>query len=350
MAYVDIQSIVQSHDLVDVVERYGVRLKRNGRGYIGQCPFTASHTGRNKQNFSVFQAKDKWIYNCFGCGRSGDVVGFVREMEGFDSNLNAASFLDTGSEFSRVERQVIEIPKRVNNPLPLTKAEAYHKNLNNYPHAVEWWKTQGLKIETMRLFKVGYCPSHGVWNGDTQEYDYYETYTIPVYINGELKTIRHRLANPIEKNNKYRPERSGDGAWLYHQDIIFDNKSQKDEILVVAGEKKVQVCHQEINTGTAIGSIIPIVSATAGATNWFRDYGKLWAKMMLDYKYVFIGFDPNELEQAERTAQLFGRRGLVIPFPENPDDLLINNPDNGLETFMNCMAAARPIRSVSYWT
>ncbi len=308
MTQIDITQVIDRHDLSDVAERYGVRLKRNGRGYLGTCPFTHNHSGKGRDNFSVHYYDDRWVYNCFGCGQSGDVVSFVRKMESLPGNLEAAHYLEGNQTFTRVERKE-PITRTQNPPLPMSKAEAYHKNLNNFPAAVRWWEQQGLKKSTMRLFQVGYSPSHGVWNGDSGEWEYHETYTLPVYINGKLETIRHRLAHPKQKNNKYRPERSGDGAHLFHQDILTDPRAAKDEVLIVAGEKKVYVSHQEINlSGSHQSPFLPIVSATAGCTNWFREYGIQWSKLVCDFRYVFIGFDPNEVEAAERTAVLFGRR------------------------------------------
>ena len=45
---------------------------------MGRCPF---HEERSA-SFSV--NSDLNLYHCFGCGKGGDVVTFVRETEGLD--------------------------------------------------------------------------------------------------------------------------------------------------------------------------------------------------------------------------------------------------------------------------
>ena len=53
-------------------------LRRAGARYSGRCPFHEERT----PSFSVNPA-DK-LYHCFGCGKGGDVITFVRETENLD--------------------------------------------------------------------------------------------------------------------------------------------------------------------------------------------------------------------------------------------------------------------------
>ena len=62
-------------DLVDVVGDR-VRLKKQGRRFVGLCPFHNEKT----PSFSVDPAEG--LYYCFGCRRGGDVFKFVEEVEG----------------------------------------------------------------------------------------------------------------------------------------------------------------------------------------------------------------------------------------------------------------------------
>lgn len=63
-------------DIVDVVERIGgVVLKKAGSGIKGLCPF---HDERSP-SFTVRPGKG---FVCFGCGKKGDLFGFVMEREG----------------------------------------------------------------------------------------------------------------------------------------------------------------------------------------------------------------------------------------------------------------------------
>ena len=69
-----------THDLLartDLVELIDARvpLKKTGRNYSACCPFHQEKT----PSFTV--APDKQFYYCFGCGASGNAVGFLMEYE-----------------------------------------------------------------------------------------------------------------------------------------------------------------------------------------------------------------------------------------------------------------------------
>ena len=64
-------------DMVDLVGQY-TSLRRSGARYTGRCPFHDERT----PSFSV-QPADK-LYHCFGCGKGGDAITFVRELEQLD--------------------------------------------------------------------------------------------------------------------------------------------------------------------------------------------------------------------------------------------------------------------------
>jgi excisionase family DNA binding protein len=61
--------------LVQVIQSYGVELRRAGKELVGLCPF---HDDQHP-SFSVSPEKEKW--HCFGCQAGGDVVSFVMRME-----------------------------------------------------------------------------------------------------------------------------------------------------------------------------------------------------------------------------------------------------------------------------
>ena len=71
--------------MVEVVSARTALRKAGGR-YVGRCPFHDERT----PSFSV-NAPDK-LYYCFGCGKGGDVVSFVRETENLDF-VEAIEFL-----------------------------------------------------------------------------------------------------------------------------------------------------------------------------------------------------------------------------------------------------------------
>lgn len=71
------QTIQQITNRIDIVEIIGefVKLKKRGVNYLGNCPFHNEKT----PSFTVSPVKE--IYKCFGCGKSGNAIGFIMEHE-----------------------------------------------------------------------------------------------------------------------------------------------------------------------------------------------------------------------------------------------------------------------------
>ncbi len=73
-----VREVVAAANIVDVVGLRTSLRKSSGTRYMGRCPF---HDERSP-SFSV--NSDLNLYHCFGCGKGGDVVTFVRETEALD--------------------------------------------------------------------------------------------------------------------------------------------------------------------------------------------------------------------------------------------------------------------------
>lgn len=69
-----IQQITSRIDIVEIVGEF-VKLKKRGVNYLGNCPF------HNEKSPSFTVSPSKEIYKCFGCGKSGNAIGFVMEHE-----------------------------------------------------------------------------------------------------------------------------------------------------------------------------------------------------------------------------------------------------------------------------
>ncbi|HEY5485564.1 MAG TPA: CHC2 zinc finger domain-containing protein, partial [Candidatus Cryosericum sp.] len=59
--------------ILDVINHY-VKLRKQGRNYVGLCPFHHEKT----PSFTV--SPDKNMFYCFGCKASGDMLTFVRKV------------------------------------------------------------------------------------------------------------------------------------------------------------------------------------------------------------------------------------------------------------------------------
>ncbi|HCJ63892.1 MAG TPA: DNA primase, partial [Alcanivorax sp.] len=69
-----IQDLLARSDIVALIDSR-VPLKKTGRNYAACCPFHQEKT----PSFTV--APDKQFYYCFGCGASGNAVGFLMEYD-----------------------------------------------------------------------------------------------------------------------------------------------------------------------------------------------------------------------------------------------------------------------------
>ena len=72
-----VEAVRQGADFVAVVEER-TPLRKAGARLVGRCPFHEERT----PSFSV-NPVDK-LYYCFGCGKGGDMITFVRETQGLD--------------------------------------------------------------------------------------------------------------------------------------------------------------------------------------------------------------------------------------------------------------------------
>ena len=71
----DIDAVKERTDIVQLVGNY-LSLKKTGHDSLsGLCPFHQEKTA----SFSVSPSKQ--VFYCFGCGKGGDAISFLRELE-----------------------------------------------------------------------------------------------------------------------------------------------------------------------------------------------------------------------------------------------------------------------------
>lgn len=165
MALYTRDSIERTKEAVDMVELVGARtdLRRVGARYTGRCPFHEERT----PSFSV-SAEHK-LYHCFGCGESGDAIGFVSATEALDFP-GAVEFLADryGVELEREDedpRQEERRRRRERLLALLERATAYYERYlwgsREAAIAREHLAGRGLGEEVLRRFRVGFAPGSG---------------------------------------------------------------------------------------------------------------------------------------------------------------------------------------------
>lgn len=158
-----IERINETARIEEVVGDY-VTLKKRGSNYIGLCPFHNEKT----PSFNVSPAKG--IYKCFGCGKSGNAVGFVMEHEHF-TYREALKHLAKryNIEIEETQRSAEEVVQDT------TRESLYILNgyAQNYFSAflfeqeegknigLSYFRERGLTDEVIQQFKLGYCPAAG---------------------------------------------------------------------------------------------------------------------------------------------------------------------------------------------
>lgn len=200
-----------------------------------------------------------------------------------------------------IERQQQEHEKRLSALERIAKCTdylAYHRNMND--EAWLYWNQQGMLLETITRYQLGYCQRCPT------DYEGRPSYTIPVINGGKLRNIRHRLIG-ASNGDKYRPHLAGLPPTLFNADYI--TQPQGPEILIVEGEKK------------------SIIAAQLGFPNvgimGKSGFKPEWSQYFAQFARVNIALDPDAIDEAVTIARLFERRGRVVSLPDKLDDLVI---------------------------
>jgi DNA primase len=145
------EEIKSKLDIVEVLGEY-ISLRPAGGNLRALCPFH----GEKTPSFMV--SPEKQIWHCFGCGRGGDIFGFVMEMEGLTFG-EALKMLAPRAGVTLKFENIQESSKR-NKLLDImsTAQEYYHRQMLGNDNIKEYLKKRGLDEATVRQFKIGYSP------------------------------------------------------------------------------------------------------------------------------------------------------------------------------------------------
>lgn len=246
----DIDAILAKADLLAYVERAGGEPKGSSNRYACACPL---HGGDNPSAFSIYVKDGKWLWNCFtgSCG-GGDAIKFVEIWQGLDFRqacewINGGAIEDAQgmreSAEKRLEAARIEtIAAKEREDARRKELQAaerhlfYHKARTQY-HRDAWMKA-GIDEGMQEFWTLGGCEDFTYKHGG--ELYHSPTLTIPIFgADTELLTIQHRLLNPKDPHDKYRPETAGLHAhpFLAVPLLGYDG----DTVLVMEGAKKAMV-------------------------------------------------------------------------------------------------------------
>jgi DNA primase len=153
----DIERVRAAVSLVEVVQQY-VALRRQGRRWVGLCPFHAEKTA----SFGVNEELGFW--KCFGCNAGGDVITFVRQIEHTDF-VGAVEWLArrAGIELRYTSGgEGRERQRRQHLVDAMGRAVAwYHERLLHSPDARaarDYLRSRGIGGDAARQFQLGWAP------------------------------------------------------------------------------------------------------------------------------------------------------------------------------------------------
>ena len=164
-----IERIKQTADVADVIGDY-VSLKKKGANLWACCPFH----GEKSPSFSVSPAKG--IYKCFGCGKAGDSIRFIMDIEGlgYGEALKhlAKKYGIEVQETIMTDEQLQSQNERESILIVLNYAKNYYQN-NLFNHdegqsiGYPYFKERGFSDKTIHTFELGY--SLEPWDAFTKE-------------------------------------------------------------------------------------------------------------------------------------------------------------------------------------
>jgi DNA primase len=158
----DIEAVKERTNIVALVGQY-LTLKKSGHDAMtGICPFHQEKT----PSFSV--SPSKGVFYCFGCGKGGDAITFLRELESLTyveaiERLASEAHVQLRYEGdSAAERRAAERRKalfRANEEA----SELYRRMLAEGREAEEaraYVHERGLTPEAIETFQIGYAPGY----------------------------------------------------------------------------------------------------------------------------------------------------------------------------------------------
>jgi DNA primase catalytic core len=165
--------IKKNIDIIELFASFNVKLDKKGKSFMGLCPF------HDDKNPSLSVDREKGLFNCFGCGESGDAFDLVEKLKGFDfrESLKYLKNWRGLASFSSVSADlplIVSIPNDGGKPPESpniqtqsddekvndlnTVKDYYHKKLFDHPEALEYLQKRSFKTPGVyERFQIGFA-------------------------------------------------------------------------------------------------------------------------------------------------------------------------------------------------
>lgn len=195
-----IKELIKSKSITEFMSRSGYALTKISDSKSKMCcPFEDHDDGT--ASFHVYE--DSGTFNCFGCGRGGDIFNFVQTKEG----LNFPEAKKRLMGFYGIEKQKVSSAPDLNKTVLNWVAKLYQDNLSKpqAKEAKEYLLSRGISEESIKAFGLGFVGSkpfvipRAKVNKDIMK----SLGIISEGDNGEYELFRNRVIFPLvdERNN-----------------------------------------------------------------------------------------------------------------------------------------------------
>ncbi|TMV44600.1 DNA primase [Paenibacillus mesophilus] len=222
-----IEAVLKHHDIVDVIGKY-VHLSKLGRNMKGLCPF---HSEKSP-SFNV--NPEKQMFKCFGCGKGGNVIRFIQEIEGYTFGEAMRHLAEEANIAFAWEQQSPEQAERQQEKEQIVgghelAAKLYHHFLYNYAEgkpALDYLHSRGFTDTLIDTFQIGFAPPR--WDTLAQLLEK-RGFPLPLMEKGALVTARSSGGGYVDKfrNRVMFPIRDARGSVIAFAGRTLGNEQPK---------------------------------------------------------------------------------------------------------------------------
>ncbi|MBI2049917.1 MAG: DNA primase [Candidatus Staskawiczbacteria bacterium] len=154
-----LEEIKNKLNVVDIISSY-IKLTKTGANYRGVCPF------HSEKKPSFFVSPPRQIWKCFGCGKGGDIFGFVKDIEGVEFGDALRILADKAG--IRLKRENVKLRTQRQRLYEICELACsfFEKQLEQSQvgqKAKEYLLGRGITEESIKKWRLGYSPD--TWQG-----------------------------------------------------------------------------------------------------------------------------------------------------------------------------------------
>lgn len=340
-------------DIVDIIGEY-LSLKAVGSNFRGLCPF------HNEKTPSLMVSPNKQIWRCFGCGKGGDLISFIMNIEGLDF-IEALKFLapragvliegKTFSDNSQKNRllQIMELSRKYYH-FVLKSGKANQEIIKKIK---QYLQDRGLDEAAIDFWQIGYSLD----NYDdllnflrSKKFRDDEILAAGISFKSEkgkhFNRFRDRIMFPINdisgntiaftaRINPFADSDKGLGKYINSpQSIIYDKSRvlfamdkaksairEQDAVILVEGQMDAISCHE-----AGIKNVLAIsgTALTTAQLNLIKRYTK---NIILAFDQDLAGSTATDRSLAEALKAGFKLKIASFPSGKDPDEIIQENPE-----------------------